>query len=343
MKPEQLASAVSAQTLKPAYLIAGPEFLKVMEAADAIRAAARAAGVDGRDVFDAAAKDFEWQYVENAVGAMGLFSSTRLVEVTVPTGKPGKEGAAMIEAYCANPPPGTTLVILAHEWSNKHSGKWSDAIARVGVVSIAWALKPHEFPDWISKRMRARKVQATQGAIEQLALRTEGNLLAAAQEVDKLALLAGGEMVDEARMESYVADAARFDVFRLLDAALNGDAPMVSRMIAGLQAEGTAIQAMLGMVVMEVQRLTALAVTQARGGNMAQEFKAHRIWDSKQAQYKRALARYPAAKWQGLLSEIGRLDRASKGRAGDDPWLLLERVLLAVAEPRANALLRVHA
>ena len=104
MKPEQLASAVSAQTLKPAYLIAGPEFLKVMEAADAIRAAARAAGVDGRDVFDAAAKDFEWQYVENAVGAMGLFSSTRLVEVTVPTGKPGKEGAAMIEAYCANPP-----------------------------------------------------------------------------------------------------------------------------------------------------------------------------------------------------------------------------------------------
>lgn len=314
-----------------------------MEAADAIRAAARAAGIDGRDVFDASAKDFEWHWVENAAGAMGLFSTTKLVEVTVPTGKPGKDGAAMIEAYCANPPPGTTLLVLANEWSNKHSAKWSEAIARVGAVATAWPVKSHEFPDWISKRMRMRKVQATQGAIEQLALRTEGNLLAAAQEIDKLALLANGEMLDEARMEAYVADAARFDVFRLLDAALNGDASMVARMIAGLQAEGTSVHALLGMVVMEVQRLTALAITQARGGNMAQEFKVHRIWDAKQAQYKRALARYPAAKWQGLLSEMGRLDRASKGRAGDDPWILLERILLAVAEPRAHALLKAHA
>ena len=342
-KPEQLAASVTAQTLKPAYLIAGAEFLKVMEAADAIRAAARAAGVDGRDVFDSSPKDFDWQFVENATSAMGLFSSTKLVEVTVPTGKPGKEGAAMIEVFCANPPPGTTLLVLANEWSNKHAGKWSDAIGRVGVVSIAWPVKPHEFPDWIRARMRSRKVQATQAAIEQLALRTEGNLLAAAQEIDKLALLSGGEMIDEAGMETFVADAARFDVFRLLDSALNGDAPMVSRMVAGLQAEGTAIQALLGMVIMEVQRLTALAITQARGGNMSQEFKVHRIWDSKQAQYKRALARYPAAKWQGLLAEIGRLDRAGKGRAGDDPWLLLERVLLAVAEPRAHGLLRAHA
>ncbi len=342
-KPEQLASSVSAQTLKPAYLIAGAEFLKVMEAADAIRAAARAAGVDGRDVFDASAKDFDWQLVENAAGAMGLFSAAKLVEVTLATGKPGKEGAAMIEAYCANPPPGTTLLILANEWSTKHGGKWSDAMAKIGVLSVAWPVKPHEFPNWISQRMRACKVQATQSAIDQLALRTEGNLLAAAQEIDKLALLANGEMIDEVRMETYVADAARFDVFRLLDAALNGEASKVSRMIAGLQAEGTAIHAMLGMVTTEVQRLAALAITQARGGNLAQEFKVHRIWDSKQAQYKRALARYPAAKWQGLLSEMGRLDRASKGRAADEPWVLLERVLLAVAEPRAHGLLRAHA
>lgn len=343
MKPELLAASAANQALKPAYLIAGAEFLLVMEAADAIRAAARAAGVDGRDVFDASEKDFDWQYVENAVGAMGLFSSTRLVEVTLPTGKPGKDGAAMIEAYCANPPPGTTLLILAGEWSKKHAGKWSDAISRVGILSVAWPVKPHEFPDWIAKRMRARKVQASQGAIEQLALRTEGNLLAAAQEIDKLALLANGEMIDETRMEEYVADAARFDVFRLLDATLNGDASMASRMIAGLQAEGDSVHALLGMVVMEVQRLTTLAITQSRGGNMAKEFQMHRIWDSKQAQYKRALARYPAAKWQGILSEIGRLDRASKGRAGDDPWILLERILLAVAEPRAHALLRAHA
>jgi len=172
-----------------------------------------------------------------------------------------------------------------------------------------------------------------------LSERVEGNLLAAAQEIDKLALLSDGQVLDAARMEALVADAARFDVFRLVDAALNGQGAQAARMLAGLRVEGEAVHALMGMVVLELQRVASLARVQERGGNMAAEFKAQRVWDSKQAVYRRALQRHAAPHWDRLLAEIGRVDRISKGRAAGDAWQVLERVLLAVAEPKAMTLL----
>jgi DNA polymerase-3 subunit delta len=145
-------------------------------------------------------------------------------------------------------------------------------------------------------------------------------------------------------MESYVADAARFDIFRLLDAALNGQGALALRMLHGLRAEGEAVPALMGMLVMELQRVAALARVNARGGNLAAEFKAQRVWDSKQAVYRRALQRHDAARWERLAIEAGRVDRIAKGRPriGEEPadaWLVLERLLLAMAEARAMPLL----
>ncbi len=342
LKPDQLAAQARRGPLKPAYLIAGPELLNVLAVADAVRERARADGCDERDVFDFGA-DADWSPVEAAFASMGLFGNGRLVEVRLATGKPGKEGARVIVEYCADPPPGVILLVTGAEWSKAHAGKWSEAIARVGDVAIAWAVKPHDLPGWIEQRLRSRGVTADRGAVDLLAARTEGNLLAAAQEIDKLSLVAQGERIDAARMETLVADAARFDVFRLLDVALGGQPAQVSRMLAGLQGEGTSVHALLGMVVMELQRLATLAQVKAAGGNLASEFRAQRIWDSKQAQYQRALGRYTVGRWQRLLAEVSRVDRASKGRAGDDPWIALERLLLAVAEPRAAGLLDAHA
>src|SRR6478735_367768 len=152
-----------------------------------------------------------------------------------------------------------------------------------------------------------------------------------------------GAPLDAARMESLVADAARYDVFRLLDAALNGRGAQIPHMLAGMRAEGEAVPALLGMVVRELQATAALARVQSRGGNLAGEFKAQRIWDSKQAMYKRALQRHPAPRWERLVAEAGRVDRIAKGRdrPGEDPgdaWLALERLLLAVADPKAQGL-----
>ena len=336
---ERLLAQLPREALRPAYLIAGSEALRVLEAADAVRAQARASGCDEREVFDADARDFDWNMVAASFGNFGLFSSHRLVEIRLPTGKPGKDGAAVINGFCTDPPDGVTLLVVAGDWSRSHAGKWSEAIAAAGHVAIAWPVKPHELVDWVERRLRAKGVRADRDAVAQLAARVEGNLLAAAQEVDKLALLAEGRVLDVDTMQSLVADAARFDVFRLTDAALNGQPAQVSRVLAGLRAEGEVIPALLGMVVRELQIAEKLAQVQARGGNLNAEFKAQRIWESKQALYLRALKRHEAARWTRFLAAVGEVDRIAKGRASGDAWLALERLLVAVAEPRAMPLL----
>lgn len=336
---ERLLAQLPREALRPAYLIAGSEALRVLEAADAVRAQARASGCDEREVFDADARDFDWNMVAASFGNFGLFSSHRLVEIRLPTGKPGKDGAAVINGFCADPPDGVTLLVVAGDWSRSHAGKWSEAIAAAGHVAIAWPVKPHELVDWVERRLRAKGVRADRDAVAQLAARVEGNLLAAAQEVDKLALLAEGRVLDVDTMQSLVADAARFDVFRLTDAALNGQPAQVSRVLSGLRAEGEVIPALLGMVVRELQIAEKLAQVQARGGNLNAEFKAQRIWESKQALYLRALKRHEAARWTRFLAAVGEVDRIAKGRASGDAWLALERLLVAVAEPRAMPLL----
>jgi DNA polymerase-3 subunit delta len=140
-------------------------------------------------------------------------------------------------------------------------------------------------------------------------------------------------------MDALVADAARFDVFRLLDAAMNAQPALVSRMLAGLRGEGDSVLALLGMVIRELQRCAAIARVQARGGNLAAEFRAQQIWESRQAAYRRALARHPAPRWERFVAEAALVDRIAKGRAAGDAWVALERLLLAVADPRAQALL----
>ncbi|MEP6633814.1 MAG: DNA polymerase III subunit delta [Luteimonas sp.] len=337
--PERLANQLAAESLRPAYLIAGPEALRVLEAADAVRAAARAQGYAEREVFEADARDFDWDQLSASLRAPSLFAAQRLLEVRLPTTKPGKQGAEIIVEFCADPPTDVALLITGGEWSKQHGGKWSEAIGRIGHIVVAWAIKPHELPDWIERRLRSKGVQADRDAVLRLSERVEGNLLAAAQEIDKLALLADGRMLDVARMDALVADAARYDVFRLIDAAMNGQGAQAARMLAGLRREGEAVHALLGMVTMELQRVAALARVQQRGGNMAAEFKTQRIWDSKQAVYRRALQRHAAAKWERLLVEVGRVDRIAKGRAPGDAWQVLERVLLAVAESKAMTLL----
>lgn len=339
---DRLAGQLANEPLRPVYLIAGSEPLLVLEAADAVRAAARAQGIPDREVHDMEGRDADWDGLDASINAPSLFASRRLIEVRLPTGKPGAEGAKLISGFCAAPPPDVVLLVIAGEWSKSHAGKWSEAVARAGHLAIAWPVKPQELSGWIGQRLRSRGIKAAPDAVARLAQRVEGNLLAAAQEVDKLALLLQGqaEVLDVERMDALVADSARFDVFRLVDAALNGQAAQVSRVIAGLKAEGEAIPALMGMVVKELHTVAALA----RVRNFAAECKAQRIWPAKEAVYKRALSRHPPERWQRLLVEAGGVDRISKGRVrpgreSHDAWLQLERLLLAVADPGALRLL----
>lgn len=340
LTPERLIAQCAGGELLPAYLVAGPEMLRVLEAADAVRALARAQGVAEREVFDADGRDFDWGQLDASFNAPSLFSARRLVEVRLPSGKPGKEGAEVIAAFCANPPADVVLLITAGEWSKSHHSKWTDALARIGVVAIAWAIKPHELSGWIETRLRAKGLRADRDAVQALAERVEGNLLAAAQEIDKLVLLAQGETLTVDAMEALVADAARFDIFRLTDAMLAGQGALAARMLAGLRAEGDQVAALMPMLVRELLRTAALARAQARGANLASEMKSQGIWESKQAPFKRALQRHAnPARWDRFVVEASRIDRAAKGRGDGDPWVMLERLLLAVADAKGVKLL----
>src|SRR5690606_22860657 len=288
-------------------MITGPEPLLVLEAADAVRAHARTQGYTEREVFDADGRDFDWGPLAATFRAPSLFASRRIVELRLPTARPGKEGAELIVDFCAQPPGDVLLLVTGGEWSKKHGGKSSEATEKAGRLAVARQVRPDQMPGWVQARLRTRGVKADHVAVQRLVDRVEGNLLAAAQEIDKLALLADGQVLDAARMESLVADAARFDVFRMLDSALNGQGARASRMLAGLRAEGEAIPALMGMVVKELLTVAALARVQARGGNMAAEFRAQRVWDSKQATYRRALQRYAAPHWERFVAEAGRI------------------------------------
>jgi DNA polymerase-3 subunit delta len=340
LTPERLVALPAGGTLHPVYLIAGPETLRVLEAADAVRRQARSQGINEREIFDAEGRDFDWDALQASFNAPSLFSARRVVEVRLPTGKPGKDGAEVISAFCANPPPDVILLITAGDWSKAHHGKWTDAISRIGVISVAWAIKPHELAGWVESRLRAKGLRADGGAVQVLVERVEGNLLAAAQEIDKLVLLADGDIIDTGKMQSLVADAARYDVFRLTDAMLGGQGAQVARILSGLRAEGDVVAGLMPMVIKEILRTAALARVQARGGNLGAEMKAQGIWETRQAPFKRALQRHAnPARWDRFVAEASRIDRIAKGRGDGDAWVALERLLLAIAEAKAVRLL----
>jgi DNA polymerase-3 subunit delta len=267
--------------------------------------------------------------------ALSLFSSRRLFDLRLPTGRPDREGSEAIQAYCADPPPDTVLLITAQDWSSKHPGKWSEAVARAGVFVPVWPVRPNELPDWLEARLRARGFSADNAALQLLAERVEGNLLAAAQEIDKLVLLCDDKRITVEVMESRVSDSARYDVFKLVEAALAGKLERTRRMLASLRAEGEQVPGLVPILAMELLKLAALA----RAGNLAQAMREARVWESRQALYRRALERHDAASFEAFVAEAGRVDLMSKGRLGGDPWLALERLLVAVASAKARALL----
>jgi len=345
---KQLASG----DLRPVYLIAGAEHLLVIEAADALRARARELAYLERDVLDVEAS-FDWNRLGDASRSMSLFASRKIIDLRLPTGRPGKEGSAALIEYCESPPPDTVLLVTANDWSSKHAGAWSTAIERVGSLVVAWPLKREELPDWIAARAASRGLKITVDAIALLVDRTEGNLLAAAQEIDKLALLHAGRTLDTEALEASVADDARYDVFRLADAAIGGDTARALHIVAGLRAEGEELIPLLGWMLTQLRLLLRLASASSVDAALRNE----RIWpQSRESLLRRALKNSDRAHWERCLAQAGRIDRIVKGRdelapiyfaVGKLPdltawreanaWRELERLVAAIAAPRKAA------
>lgn len=325
---------LAADALRPAYLLAGDELL-VLEAADALRVRARALGYEERVVLDVES-GFDWDDLARAGAGLSLFAVRRLFDLRLPTGKPGKDGSEAIVAWCAAPPPDSVLLISSIAWSRSHEGAWSRAIEQSGAAVHLAAPRPHELTAWLGERLAARGLSAAPEALELLAQRVEGNLLAAAQEVDKLAILQPGGRLDLETLERLVADSARYDVFALTDAALGGDAERALRVLAGLRAEGEDLIPLLGWWVSQLN----IAARLAAAPHFDAQARAEHLWQAREALFRRALKRSPNPRyWQRCLVWAGRIDRMAKGRESGEPWREFERLIVAVALPRHAAAL----
>ncbi|MBI5462249.1 MAG: DNA polymerase III subunit delta [Gammaproteobacteria bacterium] len=330
LKAEQLAAHLK-KGLAPIYLIYGDELLLVQEAADAIRAAARAQDYSEREVFNVD-KDFDWYKLTESSSNLSLFAERRILEVRMLTGKPGDAGGKALREYAARPAEDTLLLIVSGKLdAQQRKSKWVTDLEAAGVGIPIWPVDARQLPQWIRGRMQGRGLQPTPEAVQLLAERVEGNLLACAQEIDKLKLLVGEGGVDVAAVTAAVADSARFDVFGLVDSALAGEAERSVRMLSGLRGEGVEPVVVVWALARELRSLAAMAWEIGRGATASAVMGRHRVWASRQPVVGKALGRLSGGAGFSLLCDCARLERVVKGRAPGNPWDELVHLCLRLA------------
>lgn len=341
MKParlEQLAPHLEREPLAPVYLLAGQEPLLLLEAADAVRAAGRRQGFAERIVFEAGESGFDWDSLAGSACQGSLFGGDRrLLDLRLPGGKAGKDGSEALQAWAAQAAgnPDTVLLVTCMQWGKEfEKPAWVAALAAVGWYLPVWPVRRHELPRWIGARARARGLALAPGAVALLAERTEGNLLACAQEIDKLVLLGESGTVDLARLDTLLAEQSRLDVFALTDAVLLGDPVRALRILRSLRAVGESPVPLLGWLGSQVELLARLAQADADGQSLAGIFKAERVWDSRQEQLRGAVARVGARAARAALASLARLDRQAKGQERGEVWIELERLAVDLARSR---------
>lgn len=339
LRPEQLSGHLN-KGLRPVYLVHGDEALLRLEAASAIRAAAHAAGVTERILLEIE-PGFDWTRLTGEFAALSLFSSRRLIELRLPAKRiDAAARAALTQAAQGLDGSDDLLLVLTDKLdAGQRKAGWYQAIEQNGVTVAAWPVDHQRLPAWIESRLRARGLIAEPEAIELLAARGEGNLLAIAQEIEKLLLLAdpsraGGHTLDAAELRRQIASSARYDVFDLSDAALHGDPERVLTIHQGLRAEGVELPVLLWALTREIRLLARLHGAREQGCNSAAIFKAERVWEARQRGLIAAGRRLPAARARTLLRHCARIDRIIKGREGipgEAAWDELLELALALA------------
>jgi len=326
--------------LAPVYVVSGDDPLLCQEAADAIRSAARQQGFDERQVFSADA-NFDWGSLLLAGASLSLFAQRRLLELRLPSGKPGDKGAAALMEYCANPAEDTLLLIsLPKLDGSAQKTKWGKALVEgthCQFIQI-WPVDAQQLPQWINQRLSQAGLSAQRDAVDLIAARVEGNLLAAAQEIEKLKLLADGNQITVETVQAAVADSARFDVFGLVDAILKGEAAHALRMLEGLRGEGVEPPVILWALARELRLLAGIAQQFSQGVPLDKAFSQARppVWDKRRPLVSKALQRLSAQRWAQLLQDAQRIDAQIKGQAEGSPWTSLARLSLLMAGQRLS-------
>lgn len=315
--------------LSPVYIVAGDEPLQVMEAVDAIRAAARSRGYSEREVFHAE-RGFDWSSLSAEANNLSLFAEQRILELRIPSGKPGDAGSKALSAYAAEVSTDNLLILILPKLDQaQQRSKWFKSLDAVGVFLPLWPPTAQQLPAWVRQRMTGKGLAPDEAAVQLLADRVEGNLLAAEQEMEKLLLLHGAGPISAEQVADAVASSARFDIFGLVDAALNGEHERCIRMLKGVRQEGVEAILVLWALSREVRSLAAMALKLESGQSPDQVMGAERVWEKRKPYVRKGLQRHNATRWQQLLRRCSYIDRMIKGQATGNPWdELLELTLL---------------
>jgi len=329
--------------LRSLYTLHGDEALLVQEAADAIRAAARQQGYTERSVHVVSGAHFDWSEVLAAGGSMSLFAERQILEIRVPTGKPGKEGSPMIQqlAQSAEGNDSTlTLFVLPRLDSAIKKGAWFVALEQFGVSLQIDSLDRAQLPQWIAQRLKLQNQSVASGqdgqnCLQFFADRVEGNLLAAHQEIQKLSLLYPAGELTHAQVESAVLNVARYDVFKLSEAVLAGQVARVQRMLDGLQAEGEAAVLVHYTLAEDIRALKRVKDAMAEGRPLPMALREQRVWGPREKLFERVLPKLSTTRLAQLLQNAHQVDGIVKGlKVADwptDPWQALQRLALRVS------------
>ena len=344
----QLAAHL-AKGLRPLYVLHGDEALLQQEAQDAIRAAARTQGYSERSSFPVAGAHFDWSSVLAAGGSLSLFAERQIIEVRIPSGKPGKDGSAALQQLAdaaAGNDSTLTLVLLPRLDKQTKSGAWFAALERAGVTVQIDPIERAQLPGWIAQRLaaqgqRVRPGEEGQHTLQFFADRVEGNLLAAHQEIQKLALLHPPGELSGAQIEAAVLNVARYDVFKLSEAVLAGQVLRAQRMLDGLQAEGEAAVLVHWALAEDIRALKRVHDALQAGRPLPLALRENRIWGAKERQFERIVPRLRPLALARLLRSAHLVDGIVKGLQypdwPHDPWQALARLALQLSKLAAPA------
>lgn len=333
LKADQLEQHL-ARDLKPLYVVHGNEPLLALEAADAIRARARAAGYTEREVHTVE-RGFDWSTLAHAAAGMSLFGDRKLIELRIPGGKPGTDGAAAIERHCARlSADALTLITLPRLDKAGQGSAWFAALAQSGVVVNVFGLDRGHLAGWIAGRLARQKQKAPEPALAFIAECVEGNLLAAHQEIQKLGLLYPAGSLTEQQVRDAVLDVARYDVYQIGESMLGGDRVRLTRVLEGLEGEGEAASRVLWVVAEELRAVMRVQAGLAAGRPIDQLLRESRVWgEPRTTLIARAARRLPADGLRRALAHAAAIDRSVKGLAKGNPWDELLRLGLGLQAP----------
>lgn len=319
LRAEQLDAHLEKQ-LALLYVIHGDEPLLALEAADAVRAAARRRGHVEREVLQVE-RGFDWSALAHAGASLSLFGGAKIVELRMPSGKPGAEGGAAIVAYCERLAPDVvTIVSLPRLDRATQSSAWFRALSEAGTVVDVFPIERARLPAWIGARLARQGQRAANEVLEFIADRVEGNLLAAHQEVQKLALLAPRGALSLDAVREAVANVARYDAFDASNALLAGDTARYARVIAGLRNEGEAPTLVLWAIAEDLRALARVQDGMRAGRALDQLLRENRVWGARQNAIRAGLRRVARAPIDQAIRRAAEIDRAIKGVAKLDPW-----------------------